>query len=198
MRFPAIIGVLALLAAPVVAHAQSTSGGTLVAELKSVCVAAKGDRAAALAIADKDGWSPVPEAMLAQIAGKVQDPAGRLKTDSTGFRFLLVGSDTRAFAGKPVKVSLCAVGAATEDKAGVTAALQTLVGKTAPSSEPNGASLWAFTETGAGPQPLDPKDDKAVDAAVQTGTARLLAQQTVPVAAFPSGVTIIAYAVPAR
>lgn len=198
MRILASFAGIALLSAPAAAIAQATPGGTLVSELKSVCVAAKGDRAAALALADKAGWSPAPDAIIAQVAGKVQDAAGRLKTDSTGFRFLLVGADTRTFAGKPVKVSLCAVGAATEDKGGVSAALQTLAGNVQPQSEANGASIWAFVEGAGEPQPLDTKDSKAVDAAVSSGHARLLVQQTVPVAVFPSGVTIIGYAVPAR
>lgn len=198
MRALAAVVSLALFAAPVAARAQSTPGAAIVSDLRSICIAAKGDRAAALALADKDGWSVVPDAMLAQVAGKVQDAAGRLKTDSTGFRFLLVGSDSRAFSGRAVKLSLCAVGAATDDKAGVTAGVQALAGPVQPMNEAGGASIWVFADAPGGPKTLDPKDDKAADAAIQSGQARLLMSQTLPVAAFPSGVTIIGYGVPVR
>jgi len=94
---------------------------------QKLCLSAKGDRVAALAAADAQGWMPVPKNLLDGFSsrndstGKVTDTDGRLSTDSAGMMFLVVAHADRIAPSVIVPADLCVVGRMPGDANGLKA-----------------------------------------------------------------------------
>ena len=193
------LALAAALGLPAFAHAQAPAAPpSLVDEFKALCVATAADKTAALAAADASGWGPIPEALMAQAAGVMQEATGRLKVDAGGFEVLILGEQAQAMAGMTLRIKACAVIASPPDPAAVEAAAGALAGvaKAPIPGLGDGASLWAFNDTAAGHVLLNPDDKAGVQAAVTAGTARLVFFRPLATPGAPPGLTLLGYGVP--
>ena len=119
-RAPLILAIGAGLALAGAARAEPTLD-----LFQKFCVAHHADRAKALAAADAEGsWTPFPPAMLAMLPESARgvDPDGRMKVESGGAIFLIVGRADTLPTGQKIAVALCVVGAAPGDSAALKAA----------------------------------------------------------------------------
>jgi len=196
MRVAAALAGLALLAVPAAAAAQATAPGVLLGEVKSICVAAQGDGARALALADQSGWSPVPDALLKSMTAKLKNGQGRMKSDAAGLQLMLVGSEVRNLGPLPVTLNLCAVGAGVTDPDIVAGAVKAMAGGGATLPSSGGANLWLYQEDPTGPKAIDTNDPAGALAALKARSVRALVYQTMPNALMPKGLSLVGYAVP--
>ncbi len=108
MRVPAaaLAATLAFGATP--GHAQASE---LFDMFQQICGVTHGDSAQALAVADKAGWMPIPDAMMASLSktAPVENPQGRMRTNSASLMLLFVGLGDIPEAGG-LKGGVCAIG----------------------------------------------------------------------------------------
>lgn len=103
-RILAAAGALALQCSN--AHAASTAEFD---HFRSICIAAQGDRSAALALSDQSGWMPVPDELLRRIVGpmKLGEADGRVRSSKVGLSVLIVGA--KALGPYPAEACMIAV-----------------------------------------------------------------------------------------
>ena len=178
MRAVLLAGAL-LAAAPAAARAEAAAPGVY-GSFQTLCVATGGDRAAALAAADRDGWSPVPDALLSSFAGQFKNASGRLKSSSSGIAFLILGEQEQVEGGQTLHMKACGVGGSASDPAAVASAVQAYAA--VPPSDRSTAerSIWAYTEEAGRHAPLSFTDKPALKAALAKGNARVLFEQGGP------------------
>ena len=194
-----LLAVVVAASAPVFALAQSTPAPALVGTFRSLCLdTGPAGRTAALAAAEKAGWSPVPDAMLAGFAGQLDKPAGRMKSDASGMQFMVLGEQSRSVGGTMIRMRACGVGGGTPDPTAVDALLQAEAGVAKNAQMSSGQqAAWVYVDEGGRHLSLDAANSGAIKAAVRAGTARFLMKQTRPAAQVsPGGLTIIMMAVP--
>ena len=166
---------------------------------QALCVATGGDRTAALAAADRDGWSPVPDALLGSFAGQFKNASGRLKSSSSGLAFLILGEQDQAESGQTLHMKACGVGGSAPDGAAVKSAVQAYAA--VPPSDRSTAerTLWAYTEEADRHVPLSFTDKTTLKAVLAKGNARVLMEQggPSPSPAIPGQLVIVVLAVPA-
>lgn len=198
MRPAALLFAAALATAPAAASAQATPARVLVDAFRAICMGpSPADAAAALAAADKAGWSPVPDALLAQFAGQFTNAAGRLKSDSSGMQFLILGEQSRPVGGRSIRMKACGVGASTPEGPAVEALLQAEAGVERNAALTKGGQIaWVYSDVGGRHTRLDERSEAALLAAMSAGTARFLMKQSRPASSAPAGLTILLVAAP--
>lgn len=194
---PALTLAALLSAAPAAVHAQA-GGGPVVDGFRSLCVATGGDRTAALAAADRDGWAPVPDALLSSFAGQFKNASGRLKSTPAGIAFLILGEQDRTEAAHTLHMTACGVGGSTTDPAAVAAAVQAYAGVPRSDRSAGDTNVWAYADEAGRHAPLSFSDAAAMRAAIERHAARVLFERTSPSPspALPGQMVVIVLAVP--
>ena len=197
MRRLALLAAALLAAAPAAARAQAAAPG-LYGSFQALCVATGGDRTAALAAADRDGWSPVPDALLASFAGQFKNASGRLKSSSAGIGFLVLGEQEQAQDGQTLHMRACGVGGSTPDPAAVASAVQAYAAVPPSDRSTPGRTVWAYTDEAGRHAPLSFSDRAALKTALAKGNARVLFEQggPSPSPALPGQMVVVVLAVP--
>jgi hypothetical protein len=107
-----VASVVVLFASATAAHA----GGTF-DNFRNICVETHADQARALAVADKQGWTPMPQTMIDSIplGNALEQAAGRFRTSASGSYFLIVAKGHNPNVTNALRVAVCIVGAAPPD-----------------------------------------------------------------------------------
>lgn len=185
-----ILAVAALAAALLGQAAAPPSGGPdLFPDWRTLCVQHRGDIAAPIAQADGLGWQVAPPDMMKALPAPLHDAQGRYMLDGSGVEFVLTGRGDFPVGGKPVKASVCMVGARRVNPTELIIKAGALAGVAA-SRSGGDQTLFAYNETSAGHTALNVQDDAAVLSAVKAGAATVVLVQT-----FEGG-ALLAYAVP--
>jgi hypothetical protein len=135
--------------APVVAPDSAPEAIDLIATLNAVCVAARGDRARAAALAAEAGFSPVPASMLPGMRNS-SETTGFMKSSATDVAFVMTGKMTRDVRGETVVMEFCGVSARPTDHRALEGKLRELMGF-APVRGRFQAYAWLQTPEGRAP-----------------------------------------------
>jgi hypothetical protein len=102
---------------------------------QKICVGTNGERVAALAAADADGWKPIPKAMLDAFQASKNDPTGnvtgadgRMRSDKDGLTLLIVAGSDQIAPKKKVPARICAIAAMPGDPDGLKSTASAFAG----------------------------------------------------------------------
>lgn len=166
--------VLALAGSPT-AQAQDAAAPApvdLIATLNTVCVAARGDRARAAALAAEAGFSPVPRTALPRVRNS-SDYAGFMRSNATDITFIMTGQMSRDVGRETVVMEFCAVSARPTDHRALNARLRDLMNF--PPVRGAGMEAYAWLQTPEGRAPSRSLTDPQFLAMAETGQMRLVA-----------------------
>jgi hypothetical protein len=157
---------LGLGAAVALASASAAAAAPLFETYQTVCVETRADSSASIQAADRLGWMPLPDPMVAQLQSQtgMRDAKGRMVSTTGGLMFMMVGQRSMPVSGQAMNMTACAVA---QMPAPAGADLKSQVAQwvaVAPDERltDKNSTAYVFTEEGGVRRKVDkPTDDKA-------------------------------------
>ena len=143
----------------------------LIATLNTVCVAAKGDRAKAAALAADAGFSPAPASLIPRMRNS-SETTGFMKSSAADVAFVMTGRMTRVIGRQTVVLEFCGVTARPTDHRALEQRLRGLM-NFAP-VRGGGIDAYAWLQTPEGRAPTRDLGDDQFVAMARTGQMRMV------------------------
>ncbi|HEX8661988.1 MAG TPA: hypothetical protein VF686_08975 [Brevundimonas sp.] len=169
-----LISALAAASPSIAQDGPEAAPTDLIATLNTVCVAARGDRARAAALAAEAGFSPAPESMTPRMRNS-SETAGFMRSSAADLTVIMTGTMTRRVGRDTVVMEFCGVSARPTDHRALDARLLDLMNF--PSVRGAGMEAYAWLQTPEGRVPLRSRrlTDPQFLAMAETGQMRLVA-----------------------
>ena len=162
---------------------------------QTVCVKTQAQPAAALKVAESQGWVALPPQVAAQLTKAFgADASGDARVDMATHRLAVVGEKEFPLGAGKTKVQICTVGVPAADATDIKAEAAEFAGVApyAPATDAH-TTAYVFTEDGSRHTAIaNPNDDKTMASLVTSGRARVVFVQA------DGPIAFAAYAIPEK